>query len=218
MIQLDLFGDGDQARPEAGGEPAAFDSIDAARAAASVCVRCDLSRTRRRVVFGLGRVGARLAVIGEGPSERDDQTGEPFSGPTGGLLDRWLARLGLDRTEVWVTNAVRCRAAAVEGGRLKNRPPRANELAACRFWLDTELALVRPELILGLGGTAGKVLVGKDFRITADRGAWREGPNGIPTLVTFNPAYILHLEGEAQAQAEALAHADLETLRRRLQP
>ncbi len=195
-----------------------FESIDEARAVARSCVRCDLSRTRRQVVFGTGRASAPLALIGEGPSETDDRSGLPFSGPSGHLLDRWLAYLDLTRADVWLSNTVRCRPAALENGRLRNRPPRAAELTACRLWLETELTLVQPRLILGLGGTAGKALLGKEFRITQDRGRWREGPHGIPTHVTFHPAYILRLEGDQQAEAEALTRLDLDAVRERLHP
>src|SRR6478735_8161569 len=148
MVQGRLFGDqGDSA------SPLPFTDLASARAAALGCVRCDLSTTRRQVVFGEGPSRARLLVLGEGPSESDDRSGHPFSGPSGPMMETWLIRLGLRRDDVWITNVVRCRPAAVVNGRLKNRPPTASEAAACRLWLDTEIGLVRPAVILALGGT-----------------------------------------------------------------
>ena len=93
------------------------------------CVRCDLANSRQQVVFGEGAPTARLMIVGEGPSEADDASGHPFSGPSGRLLGRWLQEMGLTREEVWLTNIVRCRPAVAEGGRLRNRPPRAGEIA-----------------------------------------------------------------------------------------
>lgn len=213
MVQRSLFGDD----PIPGApDPPQFADLDAARRAARDCVRCGLSQTRRRVVFGEGAPRSRLLVLGEGPSETDERTDHPFSGPSGGLLAAWLTRLGLDREAIWLTNVVRCRPAALVNGRLKNRPPTDAEAGACRFWLDTELALVRPAVVLALGGSAGKALLGKGFRITQDRGQWRDGPHGAAVLTTFHPAYLLRLEGADLARVEAIVDADLDLVRDRL--
>ncbi len=193
-----------------------FTSLEEVRAAALGCVRCDLSTTRQQVVFGEGTATARLMIVGEGPSEADDSSGHPFSGPSGRVLARWLAELDLRREEVWLTNVVRCRPATVERGRLKNRPPTAREAEACRIWLANKIAFVRPEVILGLGGSAGKALVAKDFKITQQRGQWFDGPNGIPTLIAFHPAYLLRLEEPQLSQVQATVEADLAAVRTRL--
>ena len=217
MVQRSLFGDDPVPDRSSGeGESVPFDNLDAARDAARGCIRCDLSTTRRQVVFGQGHPSARLVILGEGPSEMDDRSGHPFSGPSGRLLETWLTRLGLRREEVWLTNVVRCRPAEPVQGRLKNRPPREGEAAACRLWLDTELALVRPQVILALGGTAGKALLGKGFKITQERGRWREGPHGTAVITTFHPAYLLRLEDDALAKAEAAVNGDLDAVRDRL--
>jgi DNA polymerase len=213
MVQRSLFGD-----TPAPDEPAAapFADLAAAREVARDCIRCGLSQTRRQVVFGEGAPRARLLILGEGPSEADDRGGHPFSGPSGSLLAAWLTRLGLNRDEVWLTNVVRCRPAALVSGRLKNRPPTDAEAGACRFWLDTELALVRPAVILALGGSAGKALLGKGFKITRERGRWHDGPRGTAVLTTFHPAYLLRLEGDDLARIEAVVDADLDLVKARL--
>jgi DNA polymerase len=206
--QLELFAEGP--------ETPAFSSLEEARVAARGCVRCDLADTRQQVVFGEGAPTARLVIVGEGPSEADDASGHPFSGPSGRLLGRWLQEMGLSREEVWLTNVVRCRPAVPEGGRLRNRPPRASEIAACRLWMDAELGLLRPDAILCVGATAGRAIIGRDFKMTRDRGQWLRAANGTPTLATYNPAYILRLEDDARDRAEAEVAADLAKVRDRL--
>ena len=195
----------------------AFDSVDDARSAARACVRCDLSTTRRQVVFGVGAAPARLMIIGEGPSEADDASGEPFSGPSGRVLGAWLEALGLARHEVWLSNVVRCRPAVLEGGRLRNRPPRAAEIAACRLWMDTEQRLVHPSVILCVGATAGRAVLGKDFKMTRDRGRWLRAADDTPTLATYNPAYVLRLEGDERDRAESEVASDLASVKARLE-
>src|SRR4051812_48064093 len=213
MVQGRLFG----GEPAAGGEGLpAFESLEAAREVARGCVRCDLSQTRRQVVFGEGAPRARLLILGEGPSEMDDRSGHPFSGPWGRLLETWFMRLGLRRDEIWLTNVVRCRPAEPANGRLKNRPPTVGEARACNVWLTTEIELVRPAVILALGGTAGKALLGKGFKITQERGKWHPGPHGAAILTTFHPAYLLRLEDEALTRAEATVDADLDAVKARL--
>src|SRR5919199_3173005 len=147
----------------------AFATVEEARLAASGCVRCNLATTRRQVVFGQGLPGARLMIVGEGPSEADDASGSPFSGPSGRVLDAWLEALGLSRAQVWLTNVVRCRPAVDEGGRLRNRPPRAPETIACSLWMETELRLVQPRVLLCVGATPGRALLGREFKMTRDR-------------------------------------------------
>ena len=214
-MQLPLFDPPDTA---AAHPAAAFAALDEARATALACTRCGLARTRRRVVFGAGVAPARLFVLGEGPSEADDTSGEPFSGPSGRVLDAWLRTLGTSRAEVWVSNVVRCRAAELVGQRPRNRPPRPSEIEACRYWLDIELAFVAPEVVLCLGATPGRVLLGRGFKLDRDRGRWSTGPGGILVLPTYNPAYLLRLRSKQRAAAEAAVAADLALVRARLAP
>ncbi len=177
------------------------------------CRWCDLWRSGTRAVFGSGAPNAELMLVGEAPSEADLRTGEPFSGPSGELLDEWIEALGLSRERVWLTNVVKHRPAVEEKGREKNRPPRASESKACRVWLDIELEQVAPRLILALGGSAGKSLIGKDFRITQHRGVALPGPSGVPVVATFHPAYLLRLRSPELEAAQQAVQADLGLVR-----
>ncbi len=207
--QLDQFGEPD-------GRPA-FASLAEARAAAQTCARCALATTWRAVVFGSGGTAARLVVVGEGPSEVDELSGRPFSGPAGRLLDAWLKVVGLGPEHVWLTNAVRCPPARLEGGQLQSRPPHLAEVAACQHWMDVELRLLPVEVVLCVGATAARALMGRDFQLARDRGRWRHTANGTPALATYNPAYVLRLDGEARRRAEAAVADDLASVRARLQ-
>lgn len=167
------------------------------RTRASVCTDCDLAKTRANVVFGSGDATAKLVLVAEGPSAADNHTTLPFSGPTGNLLDEVLTVNDLTRHDIWITNIIKCRAASPKGGVLKNRPPRASEIKACAKWLDGELTLVQPSVILCMGAPAAKVLIRRSFRITEERGIWFTDTQYAPyTMATFNPAYVLRQEGD----------------------
>ncbi len=164
---------------------------------ASVCTACDLAKTRANVVFGSGDPTAKLVLIAEGPSAADNHTTLPFSGPTGNLLDEVLTINDLTRSDIWLTNIIKCRAASLKGSVLKNRPPKASEIKACAKWLDGELTLIQPSVILCMGAPAAKVLIHRSFRITEERGLWfTDTPYAPFAMATFNPAYILRQEGE----------------------
>ncbi|RKU08858.1 uracil-DNA glycosylase [Candidatus Poribacteria bacterium] len=167
------------------------------KARASVCTDCDLAKTRANVVFGSGDAAAKLVLVAEGPSAADNHTTLPFSGPTGDLLDEVLTINDLTRRDIWLTNIIKCRAAGLKGGVLKNRPPKASEIKACSKWLDGELTLIQPSVILCMGAPAAKVLIHRGFRITEERGIWFTDTQYAPfAMATFNPAYILRQEGE----------------------
>lgn len=164
-------------------------------AEAAGCTRCDLFAGATRTVWGEGDPCAAIMIVGQGPGETEDEVGRPFVGPAGQLLDRALAEAGLDRDRLYLTNIVKHWATAIERGRRVNRIPRAGEVRACRIWLDAELELVRPRVIVALGAPAAQALVGKGFKITRDRGSWRPGPGGVPTIASFHPSYVLRLHG-----------------------
>lgn len=179
-------------------EPAPVDetlrALEALRAQASACIRCRLAEGRRQVVFGEGHPYARIMLVGQGPSESDDQSGHPYSGPSGPVLDKALAAAGLKREDVWLTNITKCLALAGAGGPRKLREPKADEIRACRLWLDQEIALIQPKVIVCVGGPAAKALIAPQFRLIEQRGQVFPGSNGLPTLAVVQPAYILRLK------------------------
>ena len=171
-----------------------YDTLPRLQAACLACTRCDLSRTRRNVVFGAGDPNARLMLIGQGASQTDDHTGIPYSGPAGDYLDKALASAGLSRTQVWITNITKCLAAREnKDGRMELRTPRKSELDACRPWLEDELLLICPAAIVAIGSPAAQALIDPGFNLTEQRGQWYDGPGGIPTLATYQPTYLVRL-------------------------
>jgi uracil-DNA glycosylase len=149
----------------------------------------------RRPVFGAGSVTPRLFVIGEGPAERDETTGRPFSGPAGNLLTKALGEAGVSTDDVWFTNVLKCRLVVQKDGRWVNRPPKDAEIAAAMPVLDEEVRILRPPVALCLGATAAKALLGKSFNFTRDRGLWFPIMGGPHVIATYLPAYILRREG-----------------------
>lgn len=167
----------------------------------------ELTEDQTQVVFGTGDPASPLMLVGEAPGPQEDAAGIPFVGPSGKLLGEALDELGLDREQLWISNTVKVWPNRRNGRSLRTRPPYAAEKRASRPFFDREIELIQPEVILCLGGTAAQALLGKDFRITKERGEWREGPHGIPTIATLHPSYILRLQGMApQEGVEALQH------------
>lgn len=185
-------------------------------AEADRCRKCAIGSTRTKVVCGVGDPHSRLVIVGEGPGENEDRQGEPFVGRAGELLTRMLAAIGLSRSDVFITNTIKCRATADDGGRLANRAPMQEEIANCRPFLDRELAVVAPGIILALGAPAAKSFLGPAFSITRQRGIWYAGPNGADLMATFHPAYILRLTGGNMTEVKKLVWADLQAVRRKL--
>lgn len=170
-------------------------------------------------VFGEGDPAAPLVLVGEAPGEREVAEGYPFAGPAGRMLDALLADAGLERREFWLTNVVKCRPVREDGGRLSNRAPLAGELKVWLPLLMEELAVVRPCLLVCLGATAARALLGRGFRLTEQRGAWRDGPLDTRAMATFHPAYVLHLETHdpgGSAAARDTLRGDLQEIARAL--
>lgn len=163
----------------------------------------------RRPVIGDGSLTPSLCIVGEGPAERDEQTGRPFSGPAGDLLRRTLAEAGGDPAQIWFTNVLKCRLVTTKDGRTVNRPPADAELTAALPALDQELALLRPPAVLCLGATAARALLGKGFNFSRDRGQWFATMHGYPVLATYLPAYVLRREGPDYDVAYATMLADI---------
>jgi uracil-DNA glycosylase family 4 len=156
---------------------------------------CPPAEKSTRVVFGEGDPHSPMAIVGEGPGEREEQEGRPFVGRSGQLLDKILAAVELRRDEIWISNVLKRRASEVVDGRVKNRLPRASELAVYKELLDRELKIISPKLILCLGNLAANVLIHRNFRMTREHGQWYSGVAGRKLMATFHPAYILRLEG-----------------------
>ena len=172
-----------------------YATLDDVAAACAKCIRCTLRASGRFVVFGGGVRAGRFLLVGQGPSPTDDTTGLPYSGPAGDLLDTALAQAGLRRDQVWLTNLHKCLATKIspDAPQPEMRPPRADEIAACAHWLDEELFWVKPAVIVAIGGPAAETLLGKDFRLSEQRGQLLSGPHGFPTLATFQPTYLKRL-------------------------
>ncbi|MBW3625756.1 MAG: uracil-DNA glycosylase [Armatimonadetes bacterium] len=184
--------------------------------AASTCTRCDLALTRRNVVFGGGNPLTPLVFIGEGPGENEDATGQPFVGRAGALLDKALAENGMKREHIYITNTVKCRPSLVEGNRVKNRPPRQEEMDACRPWLQQQLDLIKPLVIVCLGAPAANTIIHKNFKMTQERGQWFDTPYAMKAMAAFHPAYVLRMKGEAYDKARASLVADIGAARKKV--
>ena len=183
---------------------------------ASVCPACDLSETRTKVVFGDGNADSPLMLIGEGPGQNEDATGLPFVGRAGTLLDECLREAGMLRKHIYLTNVVKCRATLEEAGRIKNRPPRADEVGACvPLWLEKQIAVIQPLVILCLGAPAANAIIHKNFKMTQERGQWFESKYVRHAMAALHPAYILRQEGEAYDQAKQYLINDLMAARDR---
>jgi uracil-DNA glycosylase family 4 len=159
------------------------------------CRDCPLANSSTRVVFGEGDPTSPLVMVGEGPGEREDLEGHPFVGRAGQLLEKLLVSVGLSRSELWITNVLKRRASKLVNGRVKNRLPRADELAIYKEFLDRELKIISPKTIVCLGNLAANALIHRNFRMTREHGQWFSGAAGKRLMATFHPAYILRLEG-----------------------
>lgn len=161
------------------------------RRAAAKCEGCDLYLRATQTVFGEGAVPAALMLIGEAPGDKEDEAGHPFVGPAGKLLDDAMELAGVDRQQVYVTNAVKHFKWEVSGKRRLHAKPSSREIAACLPWLQAEIEVVSPRLIVCLGATAAQSLLGRTFRITRQRGQILSLPNHQPVISTWHPSSIL---------------------------
>jgi DNA polymerase len=172
------------------------------REAAKNCRACDLWKLGTQTVFGEGAPTARLMLVGEQPGNEEDLTGHPFVGPAGKLLDRALAEARIDRATVYVTNVVKHFKWEPRGKRRIHKKPSAREIAACRPWLDTEIALVKPHAIVCLGATAAQALLGRQFKVTAHRGELIPSPLAPLVLATVHPSSILRAPDDETRRRE----------------
>ncbi|KRE33097.1 uracil-DNA glycosylase [Mycobacterium sp. Soil538] len=187
-------------------------------AAARACRGCDLFENATQTVFGEGPADARLMLVGEQPGDREDVAGEPFVGPAGRLLDKALREAQIPREPVYVTNAVKHFkfVPAERGVRRIHKTPSRTEVVSCRPWLFAEMQAVTPEVVVLLGATAAKALLGNDFRLTAHRGevlrlAADDAPEGVDpaVVVTLHPSAVLRGPADARDESFASLVADL---------
>jgi len=190
--------------------------IEELRLSALSCERCELWETRTNVVFGEGNPDTPLLIVGEGPGENEDATGRPFVGRAGALLDQALRENGLTRRHVYITNVIKCRACITEAGRTRNRPPRISEISACSHWLEQQIALIRPLVILCLGAPAANTIIHRDFRMTQERGRFFESRYARYAIAALHPAYILRQDGEMFEQTRLSLVEDIAQARRKV--
>ena len=187
--------------------------LDALRAEAASCTRCDLYANATQTVFGEGPASADVMLVGEQPGDKEDLAGEPFVGPAGRLLDEALVAAGIDRDRVYVTNAVKHFKWEPRGKRRIHKTPNRSEVLACAYWFDRELAIVSPRIVVALGGTAAKSLLGPRVQVTKVRGQFLEWDREPLVTVTVHPSSILRAPDDvSRASAKAAFVADLKVV------
>ena len=189
------------------------------RAASMTCRGCHLWTLGTQTVFGEGPRRARVMIVGEQPGDQEDRAGHPFVGPSGKLLDRALEEAGIDRGDVYVTNAVKHFKweRGEKSARRIHKKPNDAEIRACHPWLEEEIRLVQPEVVVCLGATAAQSIMGKSFRVTKERGRAVRAPNGGTVIATVHPSSVLRApDADARAQAERDFFADLKKVARQL--
>lgn len=182
------------------------------RAAAAGCTACDLYRTATQTVFGEGAAHAQAMFVGEQPGDQEDKAGRPFVGPAGRLFDEALEDAGIDRTQLYVTSVVKHFKWVARGKRRIHQKPNWKEIAACRPWLEAELAVVQPRVLVCLGATAAQTLLGRQFRVTKERGRPIESDLAEQVLATIHPSAILRGDPKTREQEYAAFVADLRTV------
>ena len=176
-------------------------TLEELRAEAADCRACDLWKTGTQTVFGEGEPTAEIVFVGEQPGDKEDLAGRPFVGPAGRVLDEALEAAGIDRSLAYVTNAVKHFKWVARGKRRIHQKPNAAEIAACRPWLDAELAVLQPKVLVALGATAAQALLGRQFRVTKQRGMPVESDLAPNVLATVHPSSILRQDTDKDRAA-----------------
>ncbi len=180
------------------------------------CQQCGLAQTRTNVVFGEGNPESPLMIVGEGPGATEDATGRPFVGRSGKLLDEALAANKMSRKHVFIGNVVKCRACLIENERKRNRPPSTEEVETCTQWLEKQIEIIKPLVILCLGAPAAKFIIKKDFRMTKERGIIYPTSFARCAIAALHPAYILRQAGQEYDGGKSLLIADIDAARRQV--
>ncbi len=182
----------------------------------AACRDCPIADCGTRAVMGEGAPGAPLMIVGEQPGDQEDLAGRPFIGPAGQLLDEHLARAGIERAGAYVTNAVKHFKFTAKGKHRLHQSPTAKEIDTCRWWLEAERAIVQPRIVLALGASAARGLLGRTVSVGRERGRAIALDDGAELWVTVHPSYLLRLDGSAREAQAALFAADLAAVRERL--
>jgi uracil-DNA glycosylase len=177
-------------------------TLESVRQVAAGCKACDLYKRGTQTVFGEGPKRADIMLVGEQPGDAEDLAGHPFVGPAGKLLDRALEEAGIDRRVVYVTNVVKHFKWEPRGKRRIHAKPNAGEISACRPWLETEIALLRPHILVCLGATAAQALLGKKFKVSQQRGEFVESSLAPLVTATVHPSSILRAPDDVARRAE----------------
>ena len=175
-------------------------SLKQIREDARACQDCPLWANATQTVFGAGDPHARVMLIGEQPGDEEDKQGLPFVGPAGRLLDKALAAAGVDRTHLYVTNAVKHFKWQLRGKRRLHKTPAQREVDACHQWLEREIATVRPHVIVALGATAAKAVISKDFKVSIQRGRFVESPLAPHVFATLHPSALLRVQDDEEKE------------------
>lgn len=199
---MDLLADADQRADTAARFIPANPTLKTLREAAAHCTACPLYKLATQTVFGEGPTHAPLMLVGEQPGDYEDRVGRPFVGPAGKLLDRALGDAGVDRDKAYVTNAVKHFKWTARGKRRLHSKPSGPEIAACNPWLQAEIELVAPQVLVCLGATAAQALLGRDFRVTRQRGTFIKSNLAPHVLATVHPSSLLRLPPQIDAEAE----------------
>jgi DNA polymerase len=189
------------------------DELEQLRRDAAECRACPLWQTGTQTVFGEGTASAQVVFVGEQPGDQEDKQGRPFVGPAGRVLDEALELAGIDRSATYVTNAVKHFKWTARGKRRIHAKPNWSEIAACNPWLQSELEAIEPAVVVCLGATAAQALLGKQFRVTKQRGTWVESDLAPHVTATIHPSSILRQRTDADRHAERRAFTeDLERI------
>jgi uracil-DNA glycosylase family protein len=191
-------------------------TLKSLREAASDCRACPLWKDATQTVFGEGLKRARVMLVGEQPGDREDVEGKPFVGPAGRILDQALEEAGIDRGDAYVTNVVKHFKWKARGKRRIHQTPRAEEIRACAPWIESEIAVVDPEVLVCLGATAVKAVMGPKYRVMKDHGRFVTSELGRATTATMHPSAILRADDEDREDAMRMVVGDLRKVRKRL--
>ena len=177
-------------------------TISKLQAAAANCQACDLWKRGTQTVFGEGGSKARVMLVGEQPGDQEDIQGRPFVGPAGRILDKALEEAGIDRNEVYVTNAVKHFKWEPRGKRRIHKKPNSLEITACKPWIEAEIEVIQPQVIVCLGATAAQALLGRQFKVSTQRGVWVESPLAPFVMATVHPSSLLRTPDDETRRRE----------------